>query len=73
MLSWPRHQSERETGGALRSEERAPLKGKQDPAPVAVVLVLDVVTAGVGEEIGASVELAAAATEAADMDDRISL
>ena len=50
-----------------------PLKGKQDPVPVAVMLVLDVVTAGVDEGIGAFVELAAAATDAADMDDRISL
>ena len=72
MLSWPHHQSERETGGALRSEGRVPLKGKQDPVPVAVVLVLDVVTAGVDEGRGTFVELAAAA-EAADMDDLISL
>ncbi len=48
-----------------------PLKGKQEPVPVAVVLVLeDAVTEGVGEETGIAVELAAAAS---DMDDRISL
>ncbi len=51
-----------------------PLKGKQDPAPVAVVLALeDVVTMGMGGETGIAVELAAAAADAADMDDRISL
>lgn len=51
-----------------------PLKGKHDSAPVAVVLELgDVVALGIGEEIGIGVELAAAATDAADTDDRISL
>ena len=51
-----------------------PLNGKQDPVPVAVVLVLeDVVTAGVVEGTGIAVELAAAAADTADMDDWISL
>ena len=51
-----------------------PLKGKHDPEPVAVVPALEgVVAVGIDEDIGISVELAAAATEAADMDDRISL
>ena len=51
-----------------------PPKGKQDPIPVAVVLVLeDVVIVGVGEETGIAVEHVAAAADAADMDDRISL
>ena len=41
---------------------------------MAVVLASeDVVTVGMGEEPGIAVELAAAAADAADMDDRISL
>ena len=51
-----------------------PLKGKHDPELVVVVLALEgVVAVGIGEDIGISLEFAASATEAADMDDRISL